>query len=135
MILTRLPKPLPSTRVTIQSNRLSDLASTCPASLLVEVTVLLSTFSSSSWPLLLPPFLRRLDWHCTSVRRPRENKQNKVFYMVKAHLILYECRDVPYTQPAFQQRDTSSVGSLGTFSSCTCPSHSYHHSYSNTQPF
>lgn len=45
---------------------------TCAGSLLLELTLLLSACSSSSCPRALPPFLSRLDWHCTSVRRPGE---------------------------------------------------------------
>lgn len=62
----------------------SVLVSTCAGSLLVEVTLLLSTFSSSSCALPLPPFLKRFDWHCTSVRRPGED--TKCVFLQSEHI-------------------------------------------------
>ena len=55
------------------------MLATCESSLFVELTLLLSELSSSSWPPSRPfaPFLSLFDWHCTSVNRP-EGKTNTI---------------------------------------------------------
>lgn len=64
---------------------------TCPGSLLLELTFLLSALSSSSAPRPLLPFRSRLDWHCTSVRRPEwgeKKKKQKIHLKRKTHYFL-----------------------------------------------
>lgn len=65
--------PLTSRRsvwVWLPAGRQPTCGFTCPGSLAVGVRLLVPVLSSSSSPRSFIPFLRRLDWHCTSVRRP-----------------------------------------------------------------